>query len=137
LLVLSRRLKEKLYFPGIRTVIQVVAVKGPVVRLGIEAPPQVTVLREELHGAALIRRSLGPPASAANCEAKGLSFDHLLQFANAGLEMARLGLEAGQIEDVKAFLATMQQDLDRLAQQLPPGPPGGAIQSRNGVRAYQ
>jgi carbon storage regulator CsrA len=46
MLVLSRRLKKRLYFPGIRTLITVVAVKGTVVRLGIEAPPQITVLRE-------------------------------------------------------------------------------------------
>jgi carbon storage regulator CsrA len=137
MLVLARRLKEKLYFPGIRTVIQVVAVKATVVRLGIEAPRQVTVLREELHGAALIRRRLGPAASAANCEAKGLSFDHLFQFASAGLQMARLGLEAGQIGDVKVLLATMQQDLDRLAQQLPPRLPGPPIPSRNGACAHQ
>ena len=48
MLVLSRRLSEKIVFPGIGTAVQVVAVKPGLVRLGIEAPPDVTVLREEL-----------------------------------------------------------------------------------------
>jgi carbon storage regulator len=47
-LVLSRRLNQKLVLPGLNVTVQVVAVKNGVVRLGIEAPPQVQVLREEL-----------------------------------------------------------------------------------------
>jgi carbon storage regulator CsrA len=48
-LVLSRRLNEKILFPATHTSIQVVSIKPGVVRLGIEAPPDVTVLREEIH----------------------------------------------------------------------------------------
>jgi len=50
MLVLSRRLNEKILFPTIPAAIQVLAVKAGVVRLGIEAPAQVPVLREELRG---------------------------------------------------------------------------------------
>ena len=46
--VLSRRPDEKIVFPGINISVQVLAVKGSTVRLGIEAPPHVTVLRAEL-----------------------------------------------------------------------------------------
>jgi carbon storage regulator CsrA len=48
MLVLSRRLHEKIVLPGIGAIIEVVAIKPGVVRLGIEAPSEVTVLREEL-----------------------------------------------------------------------------------------
>ena len=48
MLVLSRRLNEKIVLPGLNVTIQVVAVKGGAVRLGIEAPPDVQVVREEL-----------------------------------------------------------------------------------------
>ncbi len=48
MLVLSRRLSEKIMLPGLNVTVQVVAVKNGVVRLGIEAPPDVRVLREEL-----------------------------------------------------------------------------------------
>jgi carbon storage regulator CsrA len=47
-LVLSRRLHEKIVLPGLNVTIQVVAIKGGVVRIGIEAPPDVQVMREEL-----------------------------------------------------------------------------------------
>ena len=48
MLVLSRRPDEKIVFPGSHITVQVLAVKGNKVRLGIEAPSQVTVLRSEL-----------------------------------------------------------------------------------------
>ena len=50
MLVVTRRLKEKIVFPSIQTEVQVLGMKGGQVRLGIEAPPQVAVLREELAG---------------------------------------------------------------------------------------
>jgi carbon storage regulator len=47
-LVLSRRLGEKIVLPGLDITLQVVSVKGNAVRLGVEAPPDVKVVREEL-----------------------------------------------------------------------------------------
>jgi carbon storage regulator CsrA len=48
MLVLGRRLNEKLVFPRVQATVQVVDIQGGMVRLGIEAPPEVVVLREEL-----------------------------------------------------------------------------------------
>jgi len=48
MLVLSRRLNERIVLPGLGITIEVVAVKPGVVRLGIEAPPDVPVFREEV-----------------------------------------------------------------------------------------
>src|SRR5262249_37766160 len=50
MLVLTRRLKEKIVFPSIPAEVQVLGIKGGQVRLGIEAPPQIAVVREELTG---------------------------------------------------------------------------------------
>jgi carbon storage regulator CsrA len=47
-LVLTRRPHEKIVLPGLGVTIQVVSIKGGSVRLGIEAPPDVQVMREEL-----------------------------------------------------------------------------------------
>jgi carbon storage regulator CsrA len=47
-LVLTRRPHEKIVLPGLGVTITLVAVKGGSVRLGIEAPPDVQVMREEL-----------------------------------------------------------------------------------------
>jgi two-component system, OmpR family, response regulator len=50
MLVLARRLGEKIVLPSLGITVQVVSIKGNVVRVGIDAPPGVKVLREELVG---------------------------------------------------------------------------------------
>ena len=48
MLVLSRRPHEKIVIPGLGITVHVVSINGNVVRLGVEAPPDVKILREEL-----------------------------------------------------------------------------------------
>ncbi len=48
MLVLARRLHEKIILPTLDTTIQVVGLQGNMVRLGIEAPRDVTIYREEV-----------------------------------------------------------------------------------------
>jgi carbon storage regulator len=48
MLVLSRRLQEKIVLPGLGVTIQVVAIKAGVVRIGVEAPVDVPIFRSEL-----------------------------------------------------------------------------------------
>jgi carbon storage regulator len=48
MLVLSRKVGEKIVIPGLAAEITVVAVKGRAVRLGIQAPAEVSVKREEV-----------------------------------------------------------------------------------------
>lgn len=62
MLVLSRRLHEKILLPGLNVVVEVVAVRGEVVRIGIEAPPEVKVVREELLAARPRPASISPAA---------------------------------------------------------------------------
>ena len=48
MLVLSRRVGERIFFPGIGAYVKVLSVKSGRVRLSIEAPAEVLILREEL-----------------------------------------------------------------------------------------
>lgn len=48
MLILTRRLHESIVIPGLDVTIRVVAVKGGAVRIGIEAPPDVPIMRGEL-----------------------------------------------------------------------------------------
>ena len=61
MLILSRRLHQKIVLPGLGVTLTVVAVDGNAVRLGIEAPPDVRVLREELSRVGSLH--LGNPAA--------------------------------------------------------------------------
>jgi carbon storage regulator len=48
MLVLSRRLGEKIVLPSLGVTIQVVAIKSGAIRIGIEAPPDISIVREEI-----------------------------------------------------------------------------------------
>jgi carbon storage regulator len=48
MLVLTRKLGQKIFIPSINAVIEVVEIKGNTVRLGISAPREVSIVREEL-----------------------------------------------------------------------------------------
>ena len=62
MLVLSRRCNEPIVFPGLGITVRVVRLRGAVVRIGIEAPADVKVVRGELVDAALpVPVVVGPP----------------------------------------------------------------------------
>lgn len=48
MLVLSRRPSEKILFPNLGISVEIIQTKGNTVRVGIEAPPEIRVLRDEL-----------------------------------------------------------------------------------------
>jgi len=119
MLVLSRRLNEKLIFPGLQTSIQVVGIKPGVVRLGVDAPDEVRVLREEVPDRAL---NWGPaPDDEASPYVNLLQLNQLL---NKRLEIARLGLSeaqqlaADQPEDASLLLEKVDEDLHMLQRRL-------------------
>jgi carbon storage regulator CsrA len=66
-LVLTRRPHEKIVLPGLDITIQVVSVKGGAIRLGIEAPPDVQVMREELLDQSRAPAMRGREASRQHC----------------------------------------------------------------------
>ncbi|MBV9122821.1 MAG: carbon storage regulator [Planctomycetes bacterium] len=122
MLVLSRRLNEKVLFPGFEASVQVVAIKPGVIRLGIEAPPQVTVLREEVQGHhARYSRPVPHPENPGR-SARLEELQHLtcrqLQTASLGLGLARLQLQAGQTESVQEILDQLHEDLQALRRRL-------------------
>ena len=51
MLVLSRKPHEKLVLPTLETTIEILEIRGNVIRLGISAPDQIRVLRGELASA--------------------------------------------------------------------------------------
>jgi carbon storage regulator CsrA len=103
MLVLSRRLNEKLVFPEINAAVQVVSVRPGLVRLGIEAPPEVTVLRAEI-----------APQADANLPAP---LRRRLEGATAALARLRRQLAGGDA-DTGATLDQIEEELRALRQQV-------------------
>ena len=64
MLVLSRRLNEAIVFPGLDITVRVLQIEGGRIRLGIDAPRAVAVLREELLGTSAVAMALVPHAGA-------------------------------------------------------------------------
>jgi carbon storage regulator CsrA len=60
MLVLSRKLGERLVVPHLELAVTVLAIKGKAVRLGIAAPEDVAVYREEVWQQ-LCQETHGPP----------------------------------------------------------------------------
>ena len=69
MLVLTRRPHEKIVLPSLGVTIQVVSIKGGSVRIGIEAPPDVQVMREELLDQSVASARVGRNASQRLCYA--------------------------------------------------------------------
>ncbi len=64
MLVLSRRESEKIVVPELGITLAVLSIKGNVVQLGIDAPPEIRIFRSEV-----LQRNLAPPVEVT-CRAK-------------------------------------------------------------------
>jgi carbon storage regulator CsrA len=62
MLVLSRRADEKIVFPSIGVTVHLLRINGSVARIGIDAPPELRVLRQEIEDAPPPRASGRSPS---------------------------------------------------------------------------
>jgi carbon storage regulator CsrA len=119
MLVLTRRLNEKILFPGIGATVRVVSVKGNAVRLGIEAPPEVTILREELRARGAEGEASLPPAGSADTRFRALR--HLvrnrLNGTTVGLALLRQQA-AGRGTELERTIALVEEEIEKLRQQV-------------------
>lgn len=73
MLVLSRREGEKIVFPSIGVTLEILRVKGSATRLGISAPKDIPILRDEVAGRSPAPSAACQAAAAAAQAAKGAS----------------------------------------------------------------
>jgi len=120
MLVLSRRLNEKILLPNISASIEVLDIKGDRVRLGIDAPADVTILREEV----ALRDGLKPDQMAGAAAAQNLlkqqrhQIRNQLNLATVGLSLARRQMEAGQIAGAENTLDKISEGFQAISQQI-------------------
>ncbi|HTU18422.1 MAG TPA: carbon storage regulator [Gemmataceae bacterium] len=122
MLVLARQLHERIVMPTVPAVIEVVAIKPNGVRLGIDAPPEVTVLREEV-----LRRdcsSLSDPfvLSESDAQMRLHQIKHLLrnrlQAVALGLDLIRQQINDSGASELQGMLQRMEAEVSRIDQQL-------------------
>jgi carbon storage regulator CsrA len=119
MLVLSTRLNEKVLLPDFETAIEVVAIQGGTVRLGISAPEEVRVLREGLPDRVA---EWGPEPQAEDQEPTLNNLKHLidkrLEITRRGINEARQCLRAGREEDARVLLEKVDEDLHLLRRRV-------------------
>jgi carbon storage regulator CsrA len=120
MLVLSRRLNQKIVLPTVQTTIQVVGIKSGAVRLGIEAPPEVAVLREEVQDriAQWAVPVTAPPSADGRLDRLHQLLGKRLQIAQRGLALMRRQLQAGLVKEAENTLDHLGEDLDLLRERL-------------------
>jgi carbon storage regulator len=115
MLVLSRRINEKIVMPTLGATVQVVSVKPGIVRIGIDAPDYVPVFRQEvldrLDGAERARLVPSSAADANKLRDRVGMLTEALATAAAGLAQVRRQLKLGQTEDLGVMLDRLLADL--------------------------
>jgi carbon storage regulator CsrA len=106
MLVLSRRAGESIVFPTLGVTVHLTKINGRVARIGIDAPPGVRVLREELVG------DTPPPAAATRSAAHELC--NRLSRVTLGLHLCEKQRAAGHAADADATLARVLAELATL-----------------------
>ena len=113
LLVLSRRLSEKVIFPGLDISVQVVGLTSGRVRLGIDAPANVTIIREELPDRVAEWDAASPLLSQQEVQARlyrsNKGMRNRLKSISADLKLLRRQLEAGLTTDACVTLEKIEE----------------------------
>ena len=112
MLVLSRRQGQRVHFPTLGISVEVVQIKGQAIRLGIQAPPDIPVLREEL---------LGTEPNAIQIASRRESNHDLRNTVNTaviGLFLAEKQLQAGMIAEAELTLQESLRVLEAIDQSL-------------------
>jgi carbon storage regulator CsrA len=118
MLVLTRRVNERLIFPGVQTAVEILAIKPGVVRLGIHAPEEVKVYREEVLRRAGEVLPMAGPGNAASPGELNPVLRNRLNAASVDLALLRRQAEAGQLADLTATLDRINGELQTLRGQV-------------------
>jgi carbon storage regulator CsrA len=112
MLVLSRKKSERIWFPAFHTAVEVVEIHGGTVRLGIQAPREVTVLRAEVPDKGAQGAAMAPAPEWRQLLVNRLSL------TESGLLRVSQHLRAGQVEDAQAILEQFRDECRMLRRRL-------------------
>jgi carbon storage regulator CsrA len=133
-LVLTRRENEKILLPDVGVTVELMAVTGNRARLGISAPDNIRILREEVAASqdALKHAMARGPVSREFAHA----LRNRLNAAILATETVRLQIEAGHLVETSASLDRIVAELRAMASMLqgnsPAAPPEPVVTGSNG-----
>lgn len=111
MLVLSRRPNEKIVFPTLGVTVEVCSVKRNVVRIGIDAPPSIPILRKEI----LVDSAEAKGADAVSARHQ---LRNRLHTAALAVHLAQKQLKAGLDDEAGETLADAMREFEVLDQEL-------------------
>lgn len=117
MLVLSPGQNDKVVFPTLGISVEILRMVGSRVRLGIEAPRNVPIMRDEIAGGSFSPAAATQPALAADLSH---SVRNRLQRATLGLRLLQRMLEAGQAGDAEPMIFRIFNELKSLEEELAP-----------------
>ena len=110
MLVLSRKVNERILFPNLGVAIEILRVAGSAIRIGIEAPKDVQVLRAE------VAEREGSLAAAETARAQRHELRNRLHTANLALHLAQKQMAAGWTHEAESTLDSALGSLAELDQ---------------------
>jgi carbon storage regulator CsrA len=121
MLVLSRRLNEEILFPGQNITVKVLSVTAGKVSLGVQAPPEVNILRAELPNRVAewgVEEEVPAEDSLeVRLRKQNTQLRHRLKAAAADLRLLRRQLQLEMWSDAEETVAKMQNDFKTAKQQ--------------------
>jgi carbon storage regulator CsrA len=109
MLVLSRRPNEKIVFPTLGITVEVCSINRNVVRVGIDAPPDVPIMRKEIANG---EKKLNDSAKLSH------RTRNRLHTASLAVHLAQKQLQAGLDDEADATLAEALQEFSALDQEM-------------------
>jgi carbon storage regulator CsrA len=132
-LILSRRPNESICFPNLGISVRILGVQGTRVRIGVDAPNDVNVLRGELYDAEM-------QSSSTNVEYGTSSFssqrNSKFRAATSDLRAARELMQAGQLGLAEQTLVRAIEQLERLEVRESAGSPSSEMQVSESASSY-
>lgn len=125
MLVLTRGRNDQVVFPSLGIKVEILRIAGNKVRIGIEAPPEVPVVRNE------ILDSREPDAAAEQPERLTHEARNRLHRATLGLRFLQRSLAAGQAADAEAAIFKILNELKALEAEFGSPDARGAQGARN------
>lgn len=113
MLVLSRRSHQDIVFPNLGITLHVLQVRGQIVKIGIDAPKNIPVIRRE---------AMTSEASVSSSQVNDKEFDHRLRnelnLLHLRLETIQRRLDLGEKVDAESTLRALLNSVDAFDRQL-------------------